>query len=259
MSSFYDMLWVETRKAVRSWIPWFTAAAALFIPLGIAFLIFVATHPGVSQKLGLVSAKANLLAYAQTGWPTYLSLLAQTVAAGGYFLCCFVVSWIFGREFADGTVKDMLAVPVARGTILLAKFVIAGAWSAALAALMLLAGLLAGALMGLPQGSAATLLEGGGLVAVTACLTIVVAMPLAFFAGAGRGYLLPIGVAILLVVMANLLAVLGWGPYFPWAVPGLYAQAKGDLVPASYLIALLTGIAGMLATYAWWRYADQSR
>jgi ABC-2 type transport system permease protein len=259
MNAFYNMLWVETRKVVRSRIPWFTAAAALFMPLGIAFLIFVATHPGVSQKLGLVSAKANLLAYAQTGWPTYLSLLAETVAAGGFFLCCFVVSWIFGREFADGTVKDMLAVPVGRGTILLAKFVMAGAWSAVLAAVMLLAGVLAGVVMGLPQGSTAVLLGGSARVAVTAGLTIVVVMPLAFFASAGRGYLLPIGVAILLVVMANLLAVLGWGAYFPWAVPGLFAQAKGYLVPASYPIALLAGAAGMLATYTWWRYADQSR
>jgi ABC-2 type transport system permease protein len=84
-------------------------------------------------------------------------------------------------------------------------------------------------------------------------------MPLAFFASAGRGYLLPIGVAIMLVVFANLLTVLGWAPYFPWAVPGLYAQAKGYLAPASCPLALLTGLAGMLATYVWWNYADQSR
>jgi hypothetical protein len=63
----------------------------------------------------------------------------------------------------------------------------------------------------------------------------------------------------MLVVLANLLAVLGLGPYFPWAVPALYAQAKDSLVPASLPIALLAGLAGMLATYAWWMYADQSQ
>jgi ABC-2 type transport system permease protein len=240
-------------------MPAFTAAGALFMPLGIAFLIFVATHPDVSMRLGLVGAKANLLAYAHIGWPGYLGLLAQTVAAGGFFVFCFVVSWVFGREFADGTLKDMLAVPVGRAHILLAKFCVAAAWSAALAAGMLLAGLVTGALMGLPQASPAVLLGGCVVVAGTACLAIAVVLPFAFFASVGRGYLLPLGVAILLLVMANLLAALGWAAYFPWAVPGLFAQGTDYLAPISYPIAILTGVAGMIATYGWWKYADQSR
>ena len=53
-------------------MPLFTAVGSLFMPLGIAFLIFVATNPEISQKLGLVSAKANLMAYAATtGRPTW--------------------------------------------------------------------------------------------------------------------------------------------------------------------------------------------
>jgi ABC-2 type transport system permease protein len=259
MTNFAAMLWVETRKAWRSHMPLFTTLFALFMPLGIAFLIFVATHPGVSARLGLVTAKANLLAYSRTGWPLYLALLAQTVAAGGFFVFCFVISWVFGREFADGTVKDLLAVPVGRPIILLAKFVVAGAWSAVLAAGMLGAGLLVGALIGLPEGSPAALLAGSAAVAVTACLALLVVLPFAFFASIGRGYLLPIGLAILSVVAANLLAVLGLGSYFPWAVPALYAQGKGDLVPLSYGLALLAGLAGLLGTCAWWQYADQTR
>lgn len=62
------MIWIETRKALRSRMPWFTAAGALVMPLGIAFLIFVATHTELSQKLGLVGAKANLMAYAVWCW-----------------------------------------------------------------------------------------------------------------------------------------------------------------------------------------------
>ena len=93
----------------------------------------------------------------------------------------------------------------------------------------------------------------------TACLAIVVTLPFALFASVGRGYLLPIGVAVLALMMANLAAIIGWGEYFPWAVPGLYAQGKGALGPASYWIVLLTGLAGMVATYLWWKYADQSR
>ena len=67
----------------------------------------------------------------------------------------------------------------------------------------------------------------------------------------------------LLIMSANVLAVIGWGSYFPWSVPALYAGAGGsagaDLEPVSYWIVILTGLAGMIGTYLWWRFADQSR
>jgi ABC-2 type transport system permease protein len=53
-------------------------------------------------------------------------------------------------------------------------------------------------------------------------------------------------------------AIIGWGEYFPWAVPGLYVQGTA-LTPISFWIVALTGLAGMLATYLWWMHADQSR
>jgi len=259
MKDLSDMIWIEMRKALRSRMPLFTTVGSLFMPLGIAFLIFAATNPEISRKLGLVSAKANLMGYATTSWPTYLALTAETIAAGGFLVFCLIIAWVFGREFADGTLKDMLAVPVQRASILLAKFIVTGVWSAALATEILFVGLLTGALIGLPQGSPGALLQGSALVAATACLVIVVVMPFALFASVGQGYLLPIGVAILALIMANILGLAGWGEYFPWAVPGLYAQGKGYLAPISYPIAILTGLAGMIGTYLWWKYADQSR
>jgi ABC-2 type transport system ATP-binding protein len=69
----------------------------------------------------------------------------------------------------------------------------------------------------------------------------------------------PLGAVILSLIMANLLAVMGWAAYFPWAVPGLFAQGKGYLLGISYPIAVLTGLGGMVGTYLWWKYADQSR
>jgi ABC-2 type transport system permease protein len=84
-------------------------------------------------------------------------------------------------------------------------------------------------------------------------------VPFAFLASVGRGYLLPVGVAVLTLIMANLLLVIGWGDYFPWGIPAIYAQGKDSLPPISYVIVILTGLAGMVVTYLWWKYADQSR
>jgi ABC-2 type transport system permease protein len=55
------------------------------------------------------------------------------------------------------------------------------------------------------------------------------------------------------------MGVAGWGEIFPWAVPALYAQGKSPLPPISFVIVALTGLAGMMATYFWWKNADQNR
>jgi len=259
MNNLSDMIWIELRKALRSRMPLFTTLGSLFMPLGIAFLIFLAKNPEISKKLGLISAKANLIAYSATDWPTYLGLFGEIIAAGGFFLFTFAISWVFGREFADGTLQDMLAVPISRLTILLAKFIVVAIWSAALSIVIFILGLVMGAMIKLPGGSIHVILQGSALLAITACLVIMVVMPFALFASVGRGYMLPMGVAILSLIMANLVMVVGWGEYFPWAVPLLYAQGKSSLTPISYWIVFLTGLAGMIGTYLWWKYADQNR
>ena len=259
MTNLSNMIWVELRKAIRSRMPLWTALGSLFMPLGIAFLIFVTKNPEISQKIGLVSAKANLIAYSATDWSSYLRLYGQLIAAGGFFLFVLAISWVFGREFADGTLKDLLAVPIPRSSILLAKYIVMAIWSAGLTMVIFIVGLVMGAIIKLPGGSISVILQGSILLLITAGLVIVVVMPFALFASIGRGYLLPLGMAVLLLMMTNLVAIAGWGDYFPWAVPGLYAQGKSSLTSVSYWIVLLTGLAGMIATYLWWKYADQNR
>ncbi len=259
LSEVSGMVRVELLKAVRSRLPLWTALGSLCFPLGITFLIFVARTPEVSRELGLVSAKANLMAYSATDWPAYLSLLSLVVAAGGFFLFVLVASWVFGREFVDGTLKDLLAVPVRRASILAAKFVVVALWSSALSAIILAVGLVTGAAIGLPGGSSDVLLQGATRVAVMAGLVVAVALPFALLASAGRGYLLPIGLAIAVVMLANGAVLVGRGEYFPWAVPGLYAQGQALLAPISYWLVGLTGLGGMLGTYLGWKLADQSR
>lgn len=259
MHNLSDMIWIETRKAIRSRMPLWTGLGSLFMPLGIAFLIFLSKNPEISHKLGLVSAKADLIAYSATDWPAYLSFFGMIVAAGGFFLFTLVISWVFGREFADDTLKDMLAVPVQRASILLAKFIVTAIWSAGLTIIIYIAGLVTGAAIRLPGEALSAIFQHSNLILVTGCMVIALVFPFAFFASIGRGYLLPLSIAVLTVMVGNLVAVLGWEEYFPWGVPGIYAQAKGALPAASYWIVFLTGAGGILATYYWWKYADQNR
>ncbi len=261
MNSLADMLWIELRKASRSRIPLFTGIGFAILPLATAFMMFIYKNPELARNMGLLSAKADL-AGGSADWPFYLGMLAQGASIAGILFFSLIISWVFGREFSDGTLKDLLAVPVPRGSILLAKFIVVALWSAAITVVVYSLGLVFGAVVGLAQGSNAVLAQGTFTVAATAGLVILVVMPIAFFASIGRGYLLPMGIIILILIISNVIAVLGWGELFPWAIPGLYAGVSGkaaSLEPASYIIVVLTGIAGIAGTYLWWRFADQSR
>jgi len=259
MLELSNVVWIETRKAIRSRMPLWTALASLIMPLGIALLIFAARNPQVTQKLGIVSAKANLVALSATDWSAYLALYGQILAVGGFILYVLILAWVFGREFVDGTVKDLLAVPVPRGSILMGKFAVAAGWSLVISVLIVGVGLAMGAVVGLPAGSPEVFLHGSGVLAVSALLALAIALPFALLASAGRGYFLPFGVAILTVMVTNLVVVAGWGDVFPWAIPGLYSMGKTVLTPVSVAIIAVTGLAGILATYLWWKYADQNR
>ncbi|HXZ05400.1 MAG TPA: ABC transporter permease [Ktedonobacteraceae bacterium] len=259
MRDLMNAVWIELRKATRSRMPLFTALGFLVVACGLAFLMFIYKYPSLARSIGLISAKANLAGGAAT-WPYYLGILGQALAAAGLLLFSLVESWVFGREWADGTLKDLLAVPVARATLLLAKFLVVVLWSLLLTAMLVLVSFLLGAVIGLSQGTPEVFWHGTVTLAVAACLVIVDVFPFAFFASVGRGYLLPIGVTLLLLVIGNVVAIAGWGSYFPWAVPALYAgfTSRGNLDAASYLLVLLAGLAGLAGTYLWWKYADQS-
>ncbi len=260
MHDLTHAVWIELRKATRSLMPLFTALGFLVLACGLAFLMFIYKYPAFARSIGLISSKASL-AGGVASWPYYLGLLSQAIGIVGILVFSLVESWVFGREFVDGTLKDLLAVPVARANILLAKFLVVVLWSLLLTVALFLVSLLLGVVIGLSQGTMQTFWHGIATLVVAACLVIIDVFPFAFFASMGRGYLLPMGVTLLVLVLGNVFAIAGWGTYFPWAVPALYAEftGKGDLGAASYLLVLLTGLAGLAGTYLWWKYVDQNR
>ncbi len=252
-----DMIWIELRKVLRSRVPFFTALGFLMMPLIAALLIFIFKDPQMARQLGLLGVKANLVVVS-ADWAGYFNLMIEFTALGGFFFFCLAVSWTFGREFVDGTVKDLLAVPVPRFDILLAKFIVAAIWCIGLILETTFVGLILGAIIQLPGASPAVILHGAGLLAITSIMSIILVLPFGFFASLGRGYLLPIGIAILTVILGNLSITLGWGDYFPWAVPAMLFQ-EAPLNPFSYGLVAMTGLAGVAGTYLWWKYADQNR
>lgn len=237
-------------------MPLFTALGFSLLPFVGGFFMIVLKDPELARRAGLIGAKARI-AMGVADWPTYLSFLTLAIAAAGTVLFSFIGSWVFGREYSDHTVKDLLALPTARSSIVLAKFVVIVVWSLALVAMIYLIALGVGAAVTLPRIPMQSLLGGGINLATTAALTLAVITPIVFFASAGRGYLPPMGVAILAIALAQIVGVAGWGEYFPWTIPALYAQGE-TLGAVSYLIVIVTSIVGLAGTFAWWEFADQT-
>jgi ABC-2 type transport system permease protein len=258
--AFGAALWAEALKARRARVPWLAAGAFLLAPLMGGLFMFILQDPARARAWGILGAKAQLAGAGD--WPTYAGLLAQATAVGGSLLFSFVTAWVFGREFADGTAKELLALPTPRAAVVAAKFAVVVAWVAAASALVLGVGLAVGVALDLPGGSPALLRRAAADVATTAALTAALTTPIALLACVGRGYLAPLGWAILMLFLAQILAATGWGAWFPWAVPALHGGLAGpraeQLRAGSYAVLAATSAAGLAATFAWWRRADHA-
>lgn len=257
-----EALWSELLKARRSRLPWLTALAFAIVTLVCGMFMFILADPARARSLGLLGDKAQLSG-AIADWPGYLSLMSQAVAVGGLLVYSMIAIWVFGREFSDHTAKDLLALPTSRTTIVAAKFTLTAAWALLLAAGTTTLGLLLGALLGLPGWTPQAAGAGVMRILIAAALAAVLTTPLALAASVGRGYLAAIGLLFVLAFAAQIIAALGFGAWFPYSVPGLYAGIAGPdhdpPGPIGTLLVLVTGAAGAAATLAWWHNADHDR
>jgi ABC-2 type transport system permease protein len=262
MSPFAAALWAEALKARRSLAPVLSALAFMALPLVDGLFMIILKDPERARGMGLISAKAQLAA-GVADWSTFLGVLTQGIAIGGAVVFALLTAWVFGREYSDRTVKELLALPTPRATIVAAKFVLLALWTLALALLIFAIGLGIGVVVGIPGWSLDLAWTSFRSLLGVALLDFMMLPFVAFFASAGRGYLPALGWALFSVFLAQIAAVLGWGDWFPWSVPALFSgmagPRAGDLGLHSYVSVSLAFAAGLAATFAWWRSADQVR
>lgn len=262
MNNFPAALWAEILKVRRSKVPLFTALGFSIVPLVDGLFMIILKDPEAARSMGLISAKAQLMA-GVADWPTFFNVLAQAVAVGGTILFAIIAAWVFGREFTDRTAKELMAVPTSRETILTAKFTVIAVWAFALVLFVFLLGLFVGSLVSIPGWS--TELLGSAFVDVlgAGALTIIMLPFVTLFASFGRGETPAVGWTIFTVALAQIAIVTGWGDWFPWSVSALFSGAAGPraelLGSHSYILAAAACGFALAATYYWWRNADQTK
>lgn len=262
MRFFLAALWAEVLKARRSLIVPLTFLGVALLPLVGGLFMIILKDPDAARSMGLISAKANIVA-GTADWPAYFGVLMQGTAVAGAVIFALITAWIFGSEFSNRTNTQLLALPAPRHVIVAAKFAVLGLWIACLAVLICLAGIGIGQLVRIP-GWTAELAGHALLTLLLISLLTYMLMPLvALLASVGRGYLPPMGWAFATLAVAQIAAVLGWGDWVPWSVPALLSGAAGPdsstLLPHSYLVVLMAFVAGTSATLLWWQHADQPR
>jgi ABC-type transport system involved in multi-copper enzyme maturation permease subunit len=257
MTYLYTVLKVEGLKIRKSKVIWITGLAFTLLPLVAGFFMFVLKNPQLAKSSGLLGAKAQIAG--EASWPSYIDLLSQMIAVGGMIVFGLTTTWIFGREYADGTAKDLLALPYSRSYIVMGKFLASLIINLILSTYVIILGILIGLLIGLPQWSLA-LTSSLYQLSVVTLLTIILATPVAFFASYGRGYLGAMGFVMLTLILSQVITVVGFGDYFPWAIPAIYSglgEDGGILTGLGLFIAISTSLLGILGTLWWWIFADQ--
>jgi ABC-2 type transport system permease protein len=262
MNAFLSAFWAETLKARRSKVSLLTVAGFSVFPIIDGLFMFILKDPERARAMGLISAKAQITA-GVADWPTFFQVLLLGTAIGAAILFAFITAWVFGREFSDHTVKELLALPTPREIIVGAKFVVMALWMLGLTLMIFVIGLGIGTVVGIPGWSPELEWASFWSLMLILLLTFMLMPFVALFASAGRGYLPPLGWAILTMALAQIAIVMGWGDWCPWSVPGLIGSLSGPGAERvelhSYVVVSLAFIAGIAATFAWWRSADQAR
>ena len=256
MKKLSSCILIEWKKLIKSKLSIVTAGSICLVPFIVGLFATMMKYPENFKNLGLISAKMEMMRI--TDWSSYLMTISQVISVGGLLIFGFTASWVFGREYSDKTMIDLLALPIKRDTIVLSKFIVIALWSYILSIFVLLLGLLAGNLIGLDGGNLTVIFKGILTFGFCTTLTIILSTPVAFFACLGRGYLSPLAFIIFTIIFSQLGCALNFGKYIPWAIPALASGIAGKaLLNFGSIVSLFAvSILGLIATIAWWRYAD---
>ena len=259
MKNILVAIWAEYMKIKRSKILWFTILFFAFIPSMMGLMIYIVRKPDISAKLGIIAVKAT--AFKDADWPAFIEFMHQVIASIGLIGFGFVTSWVFGGEYMERTIKDILVLPVSRSSIVFAKFIIVFCWCSILTIVIGLSVIITGKVVGLSGWSPDLIGSGISKYILIALLTMLLNTPVAFFACYSRGIIAPLGFTIISMILAQFIALSGLGAFFPWAIPGMYSIPAGtegmELYTSSYIILTITSILGYIATNYRWKNADQ--
>jgi len=259
MNSQIFALKAELLKSKHSIIILISFIAFAIVPIMGGIFMLIMQDPQAMAHANLLNTKMEMLNLT-ADWNALFMILTQGMGIGGIMIFGFTASWIFGREYSDNTVKDLLSLPISKIAILNAKYIVYLLWGVALALVNLVLGIFIGSLIQLQGFNIDNMLFYLRDYIITTILTLLLGTPIAFFSMLGKGYLAPLGFIALTLVFSQIIASIGIGHYFPWSIPALFSGAGGEykerLNAMSYLVLFMVSVLGYCITILYWKYTD---
>lgn len=211
---------VEALKLTRSLVGVIATLAMVFGVLALLGGITAGVASGNPELIAQAGPAAAL------GWNGLLAGATQIIAVISILGFGIVLAWSFGREFIEGTITGLFALPVSRAEIALAKLTVYAAWAVTVSAALTLGVLFLG--LAFSYGSpSAEIWAGLGRLFVLGLLSTGLAVPVAWLATVTRSLLAAVGGTIALVVATQVGALAGAGGWMPFAAPALWAMSNG--------------------------------
>src|SRR5690625_5514547 len=101
-------LQVEVKKTFRSYMLKIMFVIFTLAALLAAFFIYILMDPDMARNTGMLGTYIDL--YGGANWEIYVTFFKEIISIGGIIAFGFVLSWLFGREYSDGTMTDLLAL-----------------------------------------------------------------------------------------------------------------------------------------------------
>ena len=175
-------------------------------------------------------------------------------------LFAIMISYLFGREYNEHTLKTMLTIPISRGKFLLSKYVMFLAWILILTVVTSVSTLVFGFIAGLDGFSLKLFIDSFANLLFANVLLFLTFSPFVFVSLFVTN-MVPAMVGGAALTLVNLLVYgQNWAPYVPWVCP--YLIASGEIaeysvsVSVSYGIVLATFVIGLIVSYLYFTKTD---
>ena len=175
-------------------------------------------------------------------------------------LYAIMISYLFGREDNEHTLKTMLTIPVSRGKFLLSKYVMFLVWILILTVVTTLSTMVLGFVAGLDGFSLKLFIDSFAQLLFANVLLFLTFSPFVFISLFITN-MVPAMVGGAGLALVNMM-IYGqtWAPYVPWVCP--YLIASGEIaeysgsVTLSYAVILATFAIGLVISYIYFTKTD---
>ena len=177
-------------------------------------------------------------------------------------LFAIIISYLFGREYNEHTLKTMLTIPISKGKFLISKYIMFLVWIVILTVVTSISTLAFGFAAGLDGFSLKIFADGFAQLLYANVLLFLSFSPFVFVSLFITN-MVPAMIGGAGLALVNLMVYgQNWAPFVPWVCP--YLIASGEIaeystsITVSYGVILATFVIGLVISYIYFTRTDVS-